>query len=250
MIRGAALLAAALGGGFGIASAQTSISASHGIEHLSNGARDWRESTVLVRHGLRDDTPGAAATLALTRTERFGLRDSQAGVSLATPLAPKVFATIEASGSTTHRVLPESALGTALQYEFAKAWLVHGGVRTTRYDNARINQASLALEHYTGPFSWSIGGRRAHAFGTNAGSGELRGTYYHGERNSIGLIVAAGREATSIGSIVTLTSQRSVALTGRYWMHPRLALTYSAAHTREGDYYSRNGASLGLQVVL
>lgn len=229
--------------------AQTSVAASHAVEHLSNGAPDWRESTVTLRHGLQPDPRGAAVALTLARTERFNLDDTQAGVSLSAPLAAGVVATFDASGSGTHRVLPEAAFGATLQYEFARAWLLHGGARTTRYDTVRINQAMLMLEHYTGPFSWAVGWRRAHAFGTDAASGELRGTYYYGERHSVGVIVAAGREATSIGTLVTLTSQRSAVLVGRHWLRRDLALTYSAGHAREGDYYNRNGVSLGLQAV-
>jgi YaiO family outer membrane protein len=65
----------------------------------------------------------------------------------------------------------------------------------------------------------------------------------------VGVIVAAGREATSLAGLVTLTSQRSAVLVGRHWLRQNLAITYSAGHTREGDFYNRNGFSLGLQSV-
>jgi YaiO family outer membrane protein len=233
----------------GAATAQTSVEVAHGIENLSNGSRDWRESVVTVRHAFGPTPRSPSLALGLTRTERFGLSDDQVAISGVTPLSADVTASVDASRSTTHRILPESTLGAVLQYEFAKAWLLHGGARTTRYEEARINQGLLMLEHYTGPFSWAVGMRRARAFDTSTSSGELRGSYYYGDRHSIGVIVAAGREAANIGGIVTLTSQRSAVLVGRYWLRPNLALAYSLGHTREGDYYNRNGASLGIQAT-
>lgn len=231
------------------AAQQTTVEASHGIEHLSNGSPDWRASSVTVRRALDRSTHGASLALGLNRTERFGLDDTQVAATFVTPLSERLVATFDANGSATHRILPESSFGTTLQYEFADAWLVHGGVRTTRYDNVRINQTALMFERYTGPFSWAAGWRQARAFGTYARGGELRGTYFYGDRHSVGLIVAAGREATNIGGLVTLTSGRSVVLLGRHWLRQDLALTYSASHAREGDYYNRNGVNLGLQLV-
>ncbi len=231
------------------AAQQTTVEASHGIEHLSNGSPDWRASSVTVRRKLDQSARGPSLALGVNRTERFGLDDTQVAATFVTPLSARLVATVDANGSATHRILPESSFGTTLQYEFAEAWLVHGGVRTTRYNDVRINQTVLMLERYTGPFSWAVGARQARAFGTYARGGELRGTYFYGERHSIGLIVAAGREATNIGGIVTLTSGRSAVLLGRHWLRQDLALTYSASHAREGDYYNRNGVNLGLQLV-
>jgi YaiO family outer membrane protein len=245
--RGAAasvLLCACAGAG-----AQTSVAINHGTEHLSNGSPEWRETVVTLRQAWRQEPRSPSVALALTRTERFGLQDDQAAVTLAAPLSERLVATLDAAGSGTHRVLPESTLGGVLQYEFAKAWLLHGGARTTRYDSVRVNQGMLMLEHYTGPFSWAVGWRRAQAFQTGAQSGELRGTYYYGDRHFVGVIVAAGKEAANIGGMVTLTSQRSAVLLGRHWLRPDLALTYGVSHTREGNYYNRNGASLGIHAT-
>lgn len=227
----------------------THVEVSHGIEHLSNGSPDWRATVVTVRHDLQPVARSASLALALTRTERFGLSDNAAAVTLVKPVSPDTVVTADASRSGTHRILAKSSLGTAMQHEFAKSWLVHGGLRTTRYNELRVNQALLMLEHYTGPFSWAAGTRQARAFGTTATSAELRAAYYYGERHSVGIIVAAGREAANIGGVVTLTSSRSAALVGRHWVRHNLALTYSLSHAREGEYYNRNGVNLGLQAV-
>lgn len=228
----------------GCAGAQTSVALTGAADRLSNDTQDWRESTVALRqrYGPRHD-----AGLALTRTERFGLRDNQLAVSYAAPAGDALVVTADANASDTHRVLARHALGAALQLEFAPAWLIHGGARTTRYDAARVNQALLMLEHYAGPFSWAVAWRPTRAFGTTAHTGELRASYYYGDAGSVGLILAGGREAASIGETVALGSVRSAALVGRHHVNRNWALLYSATHTRQGDFYTRNGFSLGIQ---
>lgn len=226
------------------AQAETSVGFSLAAEHLSNDTPDWHDATVHILHqyGTR-----RTASLALTQTERFGLRDKQISATTAIPIGKAVVATIDGNLSDTHRVLAKHAYGATLQVEFAPAWLIHGGGRTTKYDAERVNQGFLMLEHYFSSFSWAAGWRPTRAFNTSAHSGELRGTYYYGDRNSVGLILAGGKEAASIGGNVSLTSMRSAVVVGRHWLTPDWALNYSIGHTQQGDFYTRNGLSLGVQ---
>lgn len=215
-----------------------------GHEHLNSGSPDWQETTVRLNH---DIAPRRLVDLAMTQTERFGLRDRQISAAYAAPLSRRLTASVEANASPTHRVLARNAFGTTLQYEFAPAWLVHAGVKTTRYDEVRVNQSLLMLEHYFSNFSWSVGWRPARAFHTTAHSGEVRASYYYGDRNSVGIIVAGGKEAASIGGTVALTGLRSAALVGRHWLSRDWALNYGTGSSRQGEFYVRNGVSIGVQ---
>lgn len=226
------------------ACAQTSVGIHAAREHLSNDTPDWEESSVQLQHqyGTRHH-----AGVALTQVERFGLRDNQISGMLTMPFGSAVVATAEASISDTHRVLARHAVGATLQYEFAPAWLVHGGTRTTDYDAVRVNQGLLMLEHYFTSFSMAAAWRPARAFGTSAHGGELRASYYYGDKSSVGVILAGGKEAANIAGNVSLTSLRSATVVGRHWLNRHWTLNYSIGHTRQGDFYTRNGMSLGLQ---
>ncbi|OWW21002.1 YaiO family outer membrane beta-barrel protein [Noviherbaspirillum denitrificans] len=224
--------------------AQTSAGLTLGTENLSNSTPDWKEATI---HLQQQYAPRHGAGAAFTRTERFGLQDRQLALNYARPLGEKMVATIDANASSTHRVLARNAIGATLQVEFAPAWLLHAGARTTNYDAERVNQGLLMLEHYFSSFSAAVGWRPARAYDSTAHSGEVRGSYYYGDRNSVGLILAGGKEAASIAGAVTLTSLRSAVLVGRHWLGRDWAVNYSLGHTRQGDFYSRNGISLGLQ---
>jgi YaiO family outer membrane protein len=213
-------------------------------DHLNNGSPAWSETAVRISQSL---APRRLVDVAVTTTERFDLRDRQIGAAYVAPLSGALTATLEANASSTHRVLARNAFGATLQYEFAPAWLLHAGARTTSYDTVRVNQSLLMLEHYFSDFSWALAWRPARAFDTTAHSAEIRASYYYGDKSSVGIIVAGGKEAASIGSVVTLTDLRSGALVGRHWLNRDWALNYALGSTRQGNFYVRNGISLGVQ---
>lgn len=217
------------------------VEAAH--ESLDNGSDDWRALTLRAR---RDIAPRELAELTLGETERFGLRDNQLGLLYSTAIGTALSATVDANASSTHRVLARSAVGASLQYEFARGWLAHAGLRTSDYGTARVNQAQLMLEQYVGAASWSLAWRPSRAFSTTASSAELRGAWYYGERNAVGLSFARGKEAASTPFVVTLTDVRAVALTGRHALAPQWTVNYALAHTRNSGLYARKGVSVGL----
>ena len=226
------------------AHAESTVGLMLGTERLSNNTPDWHEASIQLQQQY---APRHSGFVAITRTERFGLQDSQLSASYARPAGGRTVVTLDANASSTHRVLARHGIGATVQFEFAPAWLVHAGGRTTKYDAERVNQGMLMLEHYFSSFSAALGWRPTRAFDSTAHSGELRGAYYYGDRNSVGLILAGGKEAANIAAAVTLTSLHSAAVVGRHWLNRDWAVNYSFGRTRQGDFYTRNGISIGLQ---
>ena len=228
------------------AAAQTSIGINHGIDHLSGPAANWHETSLSLRHQA---APRMGFGAAITRIERFGLGETQFSAGADLPLSEKLTASVDGNFSSEHRILARHALGATLQYEFAKGWLVHGGGRSSSYNDVHVNQSLLMLERYVGSYSFSGAWRAARAFGTTAHSAELRASYYYNDRSALGLSFAAGKEAANIAGTTRLTSVQSAALVGRHWFDQRWAVTYALASTRQGDFYVRNGVNLGLQAA-
>lgn len=212
---------------------------------LDNGYADWNAATLrLSRHWSRRQL----AELQLTRTRRFGLEDHELAAGGAVPLSDALTASVQATWSPTYRVLPRASLAGWLQYEFRPAWLLHGGLRHTDYRASDVNRASVMLEHYFGDWSVLAGLHAVHAFGQDTRTGELRATWYYGERSSVGAIASAGREVVETGPGATaLASVRSVALVGAHALDARWTLRWGAHHVRQGDFYTRTGVSLGVQ---
>ena len=219
-----------------------------GVEHshLDRGLADWDEASLRVSRQL---APRSLVEGALTETRRFGLKDTQLGAAFTTPLSDRLAASAELNYSPTHRVLAHYSAGGALQYEFAPAWLAHAGLRHTRYDNAGVERGMLMLEHYFGDFSASAAWFPARALGTHVSNAELRGSWYYREGSAITLIASRGDEATQVGpGAIALADVRSLAWTGRHRIiAPALALTWSLFRVHQGSFYTRTGASAGVQ---
>lgn len=214
-------------------------------QSLSNNSPDWQEHTLRLQKRL---APRQAVELSMVQAERFGKADEQWAAQYAHPLSGELGLTLDANVSPTHRVLPQHSLGAMLQYEFMPAWLLHGGLKTTHYNDTVVQQGTVMLEHYVSAFSWALAWRPVRALGSTPSSTELRGSYYYGERDVITLSLADGQEASEVAANdIRLADVRSVALNGRHWLNRDWALTYVVSSTRQGTFYTRNGLRIGVQ---
>jgi YaiO family outer membrane protein len=215
-------------------------------QQLSHGKPGWTENTVRLNRQLG---PRQLIEASLVQANRFNTNDEQLNATYVQPLSEKLAVTVDGSLGTMHRFLPQHSLGLTLQYEFAPAWLVHGGVKSTRYNDVSVEQSILMVEHYVSAFSWAVAWRPVRVSDTSTSSAELRGSYYYGEKNAVTLSASNGQEATIDNTLVTLANVSSIALSGRHWVNRDWALTYVLNSTHQGDYYSRNGLRIGVQYI-
>lgn len=222
----------------------TTIGVNLSGETLGDGVSDWSERSVRVR---RDFGRRKLVEAGVASTRRFGLSDRQFSATAVWPMGEKFTGSVDASYSGTHRILPRNAVGATLQYEFKPAWLLRGGARTTRYDEERVNQGVLALEHYFKDYGMTVSWLPTHIFGVTAHSYAVQGAWYYGDRDSVSLTVATGREATTIdrGGVV-LGKVESVGIGGRHMLSPAWSANYGISYTRQADLYTRKGLSIGL----
>jgi len=214
---------------------------------LSNGSPDWRETSLRLTQKI---SQRSVRSIALTQTSRFGLEDQEVSGLLSLPITDNLTGSFEGSFSPTHRVLARQSVAATLQYEFLPAWIAHVGLGNRRYDATSVDQGSLMLEHYFSSFSASAAWKPVRAAGISASSTELRGSYYYGDANSIGIILSNGREATTLGpSSVVLMDVKATALLGRHWINRQWAANYALSHTRQGGFYNRRSVRLGVQYV-
>lgn len=212
---------------------------------LDHGLGDWRE-TSLVAGRWWNRRHGVEATL--TQTRRFGLTDSQASLAYTAPLSPTLTATGQVSVSPSHNVLARHSVAGQLQYEFSPAWLLHAGLKHSRYDNTDATQGTLGLERYVGDFSTLLAWHPTRASGTGASGFEWRGYFHYRDTSHVGLIASTGREAMDQApGVVVVDDVRSLALVGRHALSASWTVNYALGRTRQGRFYTRNTASLGAQ---
>ncbi len=212
--------------------------------HLDSGYAGWQEQAAAwhrawaPRHGLE---------ASLARVRRFGLEDSRLALDYSRPLTDRLTLGAELAASPTHQVLARHAAGARLAWEFQPQWLLHTGLRASRYNDTAVRQARLGVERYAGAVGASLAWQPARASGIATSSVTVRGDWYHGERSSVGLVLASGTEAARVQADRTERAEvRSLALVGRQALGPGWSLAYGLERTRQGHFYTRTGASLGL----
>jgi YaiO family outer membrane protein len=215
--------------------------------NLDRGFSDWTSATLLVgRHWSVRQLVEAE----YTETRRFDLRDREWALNGAMPLSDQVTASARVTSSPTHHVLARYSAGATLQWEFSKAWLLHGGFKHTSYDETDVDEGLVMLEHYFGNWSAAAGARRSRAFSEHAGSGEARVAYYYGDRSSVGLFLGAGDEITQTGpDTLVFARVRSAALAGQHAFDARWKLRWGLHYIRQGDFYTRRGLTVGVQAA-
>jgi YaiO family outer membrane protein len=233
----------ALCAGMPAIAAETTVGIDWTRESLGQGQPDWRELSARLQHKL---AAREVVDLVATRTSRFGLNDSQFGLFYTVPLSSTLAFSLEAAASPSHEVLARHSIGAALQFEFAPRWLVHGGLRTTSYDNANVQQGVVMLEHYTGPWRLVASWRPVHAFGSTVHGVGAQASWYYGDKDFIGFSANSGREAATVSTGVSVSSVRSYGFNGRHQFDPQWSLQYGLSRTRQGSLHTRTGMNIGL----
>jgi YaiO family outer membrane protein len=215
-------------------------------ESLSNGYENWRTATLDFSHRFRS---GHLFYGSLLATERFRQRDRQATIGFYQPVKKNWTLQFEASVSPNYRTLPKWSAFIGVERKLRKGWNISGGYRRTHYRSAKVNLVNSGVEKYFGNYraAYTLYVSNLQSTGTSA-SHRFQFNRYYGEFvSSVGVTAAIGRELESLGSSGVLqTGVRSIGISGRHWFNRRWGMNYDAAFTKQGNFYNRRGASIGI----
>lgn len=178
---------------------------------------------------------------------RFGVSDREWRV-VAAGREGDITLTMEFSGSPDAELLPEFAAAFDLAVPVTKPLVLHGGVRRAIYTDEDATIYRAGFEYYVGAARASYTAVNGRLESGDAGTAHVaQGDWYYGEHSRVGLVVAAGGEATRVDpTSVVVADVRSAALTGRHWFTGAWGISYVASWTEQGDFYTRWGGMLGL----
>ena len=227
--------------------AGTEVEAAYSRETLDHGLADWQATQVLLDHRY---AAGAVAYARAQRTRRFSLDDNELLLGGYMPLSDKWLLQLEASGSNTHRVLPEWSALAQISLRLPAAWGVSLGARRSEYTDSGSRLLLASVENYFGSVRVAYtlySGRPDGA--ASAASHRLALDYFYGERSSVGISGSTGRELESVGiGRAIVTDVDSISLTARHWFTPHWAITGELLHHRQGALYTREGARVGIRL--
>ena len=219
------------------------LSLEQGYETLDRDRPEW-QSTAL---GAAWSGEAGAANVEWREVSRFGVSDRQWSVS-GSGVQHDITLTVEFSGSPDHELLPEYAAGFDLGVPVMKGLLAHAGARRAAYTEEDATIVRGGFEYYVGAARaayTAVNGRLES--GESGTAHVLQGDWYYGEANRLGLVAAAGGEATRIDpDTVVVADVVSAALVGRHWIHGPWGISYVLSWTEQGDFYTRWGGVLGL----
>jgi len=220
----------------------------YGHELLTRG-QDWRE--VSLRVAWREaGQPGLE--LAAVGLERFGVRDLDLRAAASGPLGERWTVAGEASASPGHRFAPAFSGGASLHRALPSGFVASAGVRWSRYESdtvaTKAGVGTLGIERYWGAFRLGVTGYLGSLHGEWSASNAVAWDFYYRDEDRVGLVVSGGREIESTGGSEPIVSVVIAAgLAGRHALGGGWALAYQAGVQRQGDFYTRTGARLGLR---
>ena len=233
---------------FACASDFSGVQAEAGItrDYLDKGYADWRSSYIEAKNRIAERQ---VVYGMLRETERYAQKDTELMAGYYHPLARQWTGVLEGNVSTTHIILPKFSALAQLQYAWDEGWGVHAGFRHTEFDTASINLGIFTLERYLGNYRAAYTLYSGYLADTGSTvSQRIQFSRYYAEHSWLGIALSGGKELENLGSGVALqTDVQSVIFNGRHWFSNDWAVSYEAAVTQQGDFYTRNGVRLGLR---
>ena len=189
---------------------------------------------------------------SMSETDRFNIRDSELMVGYYHPIDENWSGHVEASGSSTHRVLARSSMLGELIRSLKGGWVVNLGFRRTEYNDARVNLGIFTGERYWGnyhaAYSWYYSNLESNGY---AQSHALILNYFYTDTSRIGAGVAKGQELENLGPGrgVLKSDVFNLSVTGRHQLDPKWSVGYGTSYHEQGRSYIKRGLHAGIRYV-
>jgi YaiO family outer membrane protein len=225
---------------------ETVVELGASYEFVNKGRPDWQTYYWSINHKF---STGQVLYGTASAVRRFETTDPNFMIGYVQPLgeSKRWIATFEAGGSPNHQILPTTSFYGQVERILPKGWIARAGLRNNRYLSDTLNMGVLGAERYFKAYRAAYTLYVAHLNGKGTAlSHAFQGSYYYGERNSVGAGFAFGQEIESVPGGLVKTDVLDFSLTGRHWMTNKWGLSYVAVWHRQGELYTRSGAQIGL----
>ena len=215
-------------------------------EFVNKDRSDWQTYGFWITHKF---STGQVLYGTASAVRRFETTDANFMIGFVQPLteSKRWIATVEAGGSPNHQILPTASFFGQVERIFGKGWIGRAGLRHSRYPSDIVNMGVFGAERYFKAYRGAYTLYVAHLNGKGTAlSHAFQGSYYYGERNSVGAGFAFGQEIESVPVGLIKTDVLDFSFTGRHWMNNKWGLSYVVVWHRQGEIYTRGGAQIGL----
>lgn len=225
---------------------QYSSQANYGYSQLTNNKPSWQSASVT----LAMKTPEKHyAHVTLDHKKRFNLDDWQIDSSYALPYKEKWNFYIGSTYSPTHRFLASWSLDTKISKRLADGFILHAGVKHSKYSDTGSQQIYLIGEQYWSDYRVAYTVKLIDV--DNAGDGYNHGIQlnrYYSSGSMVGALIADGEDVEFDGSPnPPISDVFTLSFFGQYSLKSQWWLNYSLTYHEQGNFYNLNGFTLGIK---
>ncbi len=224
------------------------VEAGYTVDRLTNNSPNWNSQYFKAFIPLKSN---GLVNVQFETVERFGLRDQMVSATYAYPLTFGVIA-FDGSYSDNPNFLAKNSVGLGWNGKLPAGFGYTLGVTERNYSEALLNLYTFGVEKNAGQFRIAYTASIA-TLDKSRGefAGRAQAQWISPGDNRLGLTYSQGLEPTviEVGNLSTIQNQY-IQVDGLCWFTNTVGLTAAYWHSKEGDYYQRNGGQLGLRVKL
>ena len=222
------------------------LMAAASVDFLDNGFDNWKS---LFVNGDYRVGPGRVVYGELRSTERFSDHDLDLTLGGHLSDGNRWSGFVQGSVGPGADILPRWTAMAGVRRALPNDWGVELSYRHSEYAQTYGDVMALGIERYWRSYRFAYGLHRGKAEDAKATfSHVIRVDYYYGDYDYIGLIVADGEEAESIGLDRLLVSDiETYGLVGQHWLTESWAIAWAAEYHKQGKVYTRQGIYVGLK---
>lgn len=222
----------------------TEIGATAGVDSTTGNSAAWRHQKVIWQ---RRETDSASYYAGAGHDERFDLNDTYVTGGFHLPASRKWSFNGALNLSPQHNFLPRDSLFAAVDYTIRRGWILHAGLRHSRYQDSQSNVATLGAIAYVGAWRFAYTLFEGTSSGASGASHLVQADWYYGDISFVGLGLVKGREVERIDPRrLVVTPVTGVSLRGKQAISGHWAVTYTLGVTSLQDFYTRRGISIGV----
>lgn len=217
-----------------------------GHETLSGGRDDWSSLELTVTQHFENNDQ---VYLRFREVGRFGRSAEELRLGGYVNVARHFQGYLEFQDSPSSDILPENAVSGRLYYSLRNYLRPYVGLSLRNYPSNYVSISSLGLEHYFSNYRLAYTFHRSEGKTDDpANTHQVQFGYYPGSGHRFSAGYSEGQEINFVGPSSTVESDvSSVTVEALYRINQSWSLLMGLGRHVQGDFFTREGGSLGVR---
>ena len=224
------------------------VEAGYTVDHLTNNDPSWNSQYVNLFMPLKSY---GLLNVRVENVDRFLLTDQAISFSYAYPFAIGVI-NLDGGYTGNAEFLAKNSVGLGWNGKLPEGFGYTLGAAQRNYSDALLHIYSIGLEKNAGQFRIAYTASISTIDNSQGEfAGRVQAQWISRKDNRLGLTYSDGVEPSvvSAGNLTSIQT-KNLQLDGLYRVTKKTGVTAAFWHSKEGNYYQRNGGQLGIRIAL